>query len=392
MVQFQAMEIRIKSREEAGVKAVFEARTDTEARRMRQFLAMPDLSRTPGSPLYEITERIKGAQVFEGFDIIEIPEIVPTDISFDLFDFPADHPARSKSDTYYVDDHHILRTHDTVFWYYYLNHPEIKSRIERGEAMGALCYGKVYRKDEIDSRHMNIFHQLGGWYIAPENIPLEPKDLHHVLGEIVKTVFGPEQIFRINEDNFPYTDPSYEVEVNVKGTLAEGPAKGEWLEILGSGMPKQSVLKKMGVEGYHGWAFGFGIERLAIISMGLPDIRLLWSEDERVKSQLKLGTIYKEVSKFPRSVRDISFVVPNTFIPNDDFDLIREVGGEMVENVELLDKYENTEKFGADKLSYTFRITYRHLEKTLTSEEVNAVHSKLEERTEQEFSAQIRRD
>ncbi len=392
MVQFQAMEIRIKSREEAGVKAVFEARTDTEARRMRQFLAMPDLSRTPGSPLYEITERIKGAQVFEGFDIIEIPEIVPTDISFDLFDFPADHPARSKSDTYYVDDHHILRTHDTVFWYYYLNHPEIKSRIERGEAMGALCYGKVYRKDEIDSRHMNIFHQLGGWYIAPENIPLEPKDLHHVLGEIVKTVFGPEQIFRINEDNFPYTDPSYEVEVNVKGTLAEGPAKGEWLEILGSGMPKQSVLKKMGVEGYHGWAFGFGIERLAIISMGLPDIRLLWSEDERVKSQLKLGTIYKEVSKFPPSVRDISFVVPNTFIPNDDFDLIREVGGEMVENVELLDKYENTEKFGADKLSYTFRITYRHLEKTLTSEEVNAVHSKLEERTEQEFSAQIRRD
>lgn len=386
------MNIKIETKEEEALKAGLMARTDAEAERIKRYLAMPDLSRTPGSPLYEITERVKAAEAFKGFDVIEIPEVVPTDILFDLFDFPADHPARSKSDTYYIDEKNVLRTHDTVFWYYYLNHPEVKARIERGEAMGALCYGKVFRKDEIDSRHMNIFHQFGGWYIAPEDSNVGPEDLKKALGEIVKTVFGPEQVFRINEDNFPYTDPSFEVEVNVKGTAAEGPAKGEWLEILGSGCPKASVFEKLsGLKGYKGWAFGFGIERLAIISMSLPDIRLLWSEDERVKSQLKLGTVYKEVSKFPAVVRDISFVVPKTFIPNDYFDLIRDVGGEMVEDVKLIDKYENDTKFGTDKMSYTYRITYRHIEKTLTNEEVNVVQAKLEDRTEQEFGASVRR-
>jgi phenylalanyl-tRNA synthetase alpha chain len=239
---------------------------------------------------------------------------------------------------------------------------------------------------------MNIFHQLDGWIIAPESMKIGEKELKEALGDVIKTVFGPEQVYRINPDNFPYTDPSFEVEVNVKGTAAEGPAKGEWLEVVGSGVPKASVFEKLGgVKGYTGWAFGFGIERLAIISMSLPDIRLLWSEDSRVKSQLKLGTVYKEVSKFPPVARDISFVVPKSFTPNDYFDLIREVGGEMVENVSLLDKYENDEKFGADKMSYTYRIIFRHLDRTLTNEEVNAVHQKLEERTESEFEASIRR-
>ena len=383
--------IIIKSEEEGKLNKILASRNDAQAQRIRHYLSMPDLSRTPGSPLFEITERVKGAEAFKSFDIIEIPEIVPTSISFDLFDFPADHPARSKSDTYYVDDEHILRTHDTVFWYYYLNHPDIKARMARGEAMGALCYGKVYRKDEVDSRHMNVFHQFGGWYIAPDSTPLEVDDLKRALGEIVETIFGLEQIFRINVDDFPYTDPSFEVEVNVKGTAAEGPAKGEWLEILGSGMPKKSVLKSMGVEGYHGWAFGFGIERLAIISMSLPDIRLLWSDDERIKSQLKLGTVYKEVSKFPPVMRDISFVVDKNFVLNDYFDAIRNINDDLVEQVELLDKYENTEKFGKDKMSYTFRITYRSLERTLTNEEVNKFHAELESKTESDFKAEIRR-
>src|SRR5690606_9998556 len=132
-------------------------------------------------------------------------------------------------------------------------------------------------------------------------------------------------------------------------------------------------------------------ERLAIASMDLPDIRLLWSEDERVKKQMVLGHKYKEVSKYPPVLRDISFIVNTEFIPNDYFDLIREVAEGMVENVELIDKYENAKKFGEGKISYTFRITYRHLEKTLTNEEVNEIHKNLEDRTEKEFSAEIRR-
>jgi phenylalanyl-tRNA synthetase alpha chain len=384
------MEIQIDRSDEIRLRKELESRTDFEAERIKRYLAMPDLSRTGGSPLNEIVKRVKQVPELANFDVIEIPEIVPASISFDLFDFPADHPARSKSDTYYVDDTNILRTHDTVFWYYYLQHPTIKERIAKGEAMGALCYGKVYRKDEIDSRHMNIFHQLGGWYIAPNSQPVEPEDLKKALGDIVHAVFGPQMQFRVNTDTFPYTDPSFEVEVNVKGTAAEGPARGEWLEVLGSGMPKASVLSKMGVEGYHGWAFGFGIERLAIISMALPDIRLLWSDDERIKKQLVLGNAYKEVSKFPPVVRDISFVVNDDFVPNDYFDLVRETGGDLIEEVTLIDKYENADKLGAGKVSYAYRVTYRSLERTLTSEEVNALHKKLEGATVSQFKATVR--
>lgn len=385
------MDIIIPRDEEKRLRAELEKREDSEAARMKRHLSMPDLSRTPGSPLYEIVERVKRVPGFAGFDVITIPEIVPTELVFDLFDFPEDHPARSKSDTYYVDDAHVLRPHDTVFWYYYLHTPEVKERIQRGESMGALSYGKVYRKDEIDSRHMNVFHQFGGWYIAPESTPIEPEDLKKVLTETVESIFGQGTKLRFNVDDFPYTDPSFEVEVNVAGTAAEGPARGEWLEILGCGMPKKSVLKKVGIEGYHGWAFGFGIERLAIISMALPDIRLLWSTDERIKKQLVLGQTYSEVSKYPPVVRDISFIVPKTFIPNDYFDTVREtVGDELVEEVSLIDKYENDEKFGAGNISYAYRITYRSLERTLTGADVDALHTKLESATRERYAAVVR--
>lgn len=377
------MQIKIESQEEQDLKRSLESRHDPEAERIKRLLDMPDLSRTEGSPLKEVVERTAKVKSLEGFDVIEIPEIIPTKIFFDLFNMPPGHPARSKSDSYYVDEENILRAHDTAFWYYLLNHPDIKEKISRKEPIGALCYGKVYRKDEIDKTHMNVFHQFGGLYlVADEKGTVTPEDLKSTLSEIGQAIFGEGVEFRFYEHQFPYTDPSFEMEAFIND---------KWMEMLGSGMPKKSVLANFGLEGYHGWAFGFGLDRLAIASMELPDIRLLWSEDERVKKQLKLGNKFKEVSKYPPVVRDISFVVPNTFIPNDYFDLIRDVGGDMVENVELLDKYENAEKFGADKLSYTYRVIYRHLEKTLTNEEVNAVHAKLEERTEAEFSASIRR-
>lgn len=375
------MDIKIDRSEEETLRRALGARADTDALRMRRYLALPDLSRTPGSPLAEIVKRVKALPALKGFDDIEIPEIVPAAVSFDLFDFPLDHPARSTSDTYYVDPKNILRTHDTVFWYYYLNRPEIKERIKRGELLGALCYGKVYRKDEIDRRHMNVFHQMGAWYLVPDSQrTLTLDDLKKVLIDIVKSIFGDIE-YRFPDETFPYTDPSTEVEVKTGN---------EWIEIVGSGMPKKSVLEKMGLEGYNGWAFGFGLERLAIISMQLPDIRLLWSSDERVKKQLLLGRAYKEVSKYPPIVRDISFIVKNDFVPNDYFDLVRDVAGDLVEEVELLDKYENEAKLGAGNVSYAYRVTYRSLERTLTNEEVNALHKTLEDATAKNFAATIR--
>jgi phenylalanyl-tRNA synthetase alpha chain len=368
--------------EEQKLIAELSKRQDSEALRIQRYLSMPDLSRTPGSPLRAIVDKVSGLPVLENFDVVEIPEIVPTDILFDKFNFPADHPARSKSDTYYVDEKNVLRTHDTVFWYYYLNLPEIKEKIKDKERLGAICYGKVYRKDEIDRHHMNIFHQMGAWLLVPDSEKmLTLDDLKGVLSDMVKSIFGEEIKYRFVDETFPYTDPSVEVEIEVGG---------EWVEIVGSGIVKKSVLKDMGVEGYNGWAFGFGLERLAIVSMELPDIRLLWSDDERVKKQLVLGQKYKEVSKFPPVLRDISFVVDNDFVLNDYFDAIRDVGGERVEQVELLDKYVNKDKFGEGKTSYTFRITYRDLNKTLTNAEVNEMHSKVEEFTTKDFGGIIR--
>ncbi len=357
---------------------------DFDSERIKRYLSMPDLSRTKGSPINDIVEKIIASPDFKDLDVIEVPEIVRADISFDLFDFPADHPARSKSDTYYVDDKHILRTHTTVMWYYYLLEPEVKKKMAEGKPVGCFSYGKVYRKDEIDRNHMNVFHQIDGWYLVhKDEKTIGIEDLQNALISIAKAVYGPDVKYRFNEDTFPYTHPSLEMEIE---------KNGKWLEVLGSGVVKGSVLEKFGIDSsiWTGWAFGQGIERLAMVSMELPDIRLLWSDDERVKKQLVLGQTFKEVSKFPSVVRDISFVVSNKFIPNDYFDRIREVGEGFVEEVELLDKYENVAKFGEGKLSYTFRITYRRLDRTLTNAEVNDFHSKIEEMTTSEFGGSIR--
>ncbi|MEX1064035.1 MAG: hypothetical protein WD898_00055 [Candidatus Paceibacterota bacterium] len=376
--------IKIELKEVGEMLKSLEKKHDPSSERIKRFLNMPDLSRTPGSPIHELTQRIVDLPDFKDFDIVESPEIVPADVSFDLFNFPPDHPARSKSDTYYLDDEHILRTHTTVMWYYYLMNEKIKEKISKGLPVGSLSYGKVYRKDEIDRHHMNVFHQMDGWYLVPrEQKIITIKDLQDILIKIAQTIFGKDIKYRFNEDKFPYTDPSIEMEVD-KG--------GKWVEVLGSGVVNGKVLKKLGVdpEKYTGWAFGFGLERLAIISMELPDIRLLWSDDERIKKQLHLGNKFEEVSKYPPITRDVSFIVSKDFVPNNYFDLIRDLGGNLVEEVELLDKYENADKFGKDKISYTYRIVYRSNDRTLTNEEVDAIQDKVYKQTAEQFEAELR--
>jgi len=369
-------------------------RRDPEAERLKRFLAMPDLTRAPGSPLAELAQRIASLPRFakfstkggpaEGWKNLKVPEIIPYNISFDLFNFPKNHPARKPSDTYFVDKNHVLRTHTTVMWYYHLNLPEVKDKIKKGESIGAYSYGKVYRKDEIDRQHMNVFHQMDGWYLCrrKERV-ITIKDLKEVLTEIARAIFGKDIKYRFNTDEFPYTDPSIEMEIKISD---------RWIEVLGAGVVRKVVLKNLGVDPkeYNGWAFGFGLERLAILSMDLPDIRLLWSQDKRVKRQLRLGNKFQEVSKFPPITRDISFIVDKKFVPNDYFDLIRDLGGDLVEEVRLLDKYSNPKKFGTNRLSYTYRIIYRKSDRTLLSAEVDKIQKKIYNKTAQRFNAKLR--
>lgn len=385
------MEIRIDTTEEKNIRAGLESRHDAEAIRMKRYLGMHDLARTEGSPIKELVRRITSIDDFKIFDTIHVPEIMSTEIAFDLFDFPADHPARSKSDTYYADDNHILRTQTTVMWYYYFKQEEIKAKLARKEPMGVFCYGKVYRKDEIDRKHMNVFHQIDALYIAPkDNEPITLDTLKDVELKIVKAIFGDVE-HRFVEETFPYTHPSTEIEILKNG--GDKTNEQDWLEILGSGVVKPSVLEKLGVDPnvYNGWAWGSGIERWAMTSMELPDIRLLWSDDERVKKQLVLGQKFKEVSKYPPVVRDISFIVDTAnFAPNNYFDVVRDTVGDMAEEMALIDEYENAAKFGEGKKSYAYRITYRSLDRTLTDDEVNDMHKKLEEETKRVFGAVVR--
>lgn len=377
-------EIIIDSPEEKKLHAEIQKRTDPEGQRLARFLAMPDLTRIEGSPIRELVKRILALPDFKDFAVLKVPEIVPADVSFDLFNFPPDHPARSGSDTYFVDKSYVLRTHTTIMWYYHLRLPETKKKIAAGESVGLLAYGKVYRKDEIDRNHMNVFHQMDGLYICRrEEKVIGALELEDILIKIAQAIYGKDIRYRFNKDFFPYTDPSLEMEIEVRG---------RWVEVLGSGVAHPKVLDNLGVDSkvYNGWAFGFGLERLAILSMDLPDIRLLWSEDPRVKKQLKLGQKYKEVSKYPPITRDISFVVNAEFTPNDYFDLIRDVGGDLIEEVSLLDKYENLEKFGKGKVSYTYRIIYRSNERTLRDEEVTPLQEKIVKETARQFKAEVR--
>jgi len=358
---------------------------DVKSLRMRRLLDLPDLSRTEGSPIKFIADAILDMKAFDNFDVIEIPEIVKVRDNFDLLNAPDDHPSRNETDTYYVDDKHVLRTQTTVMWPFYLQRQEAIDELGRTGEIGLLSYGKVFRKDEIDRSHYPVFHQVDGLYIcerAKKEITL--KDLQNILVDIAKHIFGDDVHYKILDDTFPFTNPSTQIEIE---------KNGQWLEIVGAGIVHTQVLKNLDIDPtvYNGWAFGFGLERLAMIKMDIPDIRVFWSRDPRITRQFKdINSHYEEVSKFPPSYRDISFIVSKDASVNHFYEIVREGGGDLVEEVRLTDTYKNDEKFGADNISYTFRIVYRSPERTLTNDEVNDIQEAVIQKTRDEMSAQIR--
>ncbi len=373
--------------EQETILKALDARTDTQGKRLKDYLALPDLTRQDGSPVKTITERVLNVNSLQGFDLITIPSVTSPTLIFDLFNFPKDHPARSGSDTYYVDDTHILRSHVSHMWKYYLDIPEVREKLHKYGSVGAICYGTVYRRDEIDWQHSNVLHHIDGLFICRKDIKVMKQiDLENILTEVAQSLFGQDVKGMFAVDRFPYTDPS--IEMNISWDDA-------WVEILGAGIPHPAVIKNLGLdpELYTGWAFGLGADRLAMIKMRIPDIRLLRSEDPRVLKQFEnIDQPYTPVSKYPAVIRDISFIVNNaTFNIHRYYELIREViGGDMVEEMKLLDQFENETKLGAGKTSYTFRITYRSIDRTLTNDEVNAFHKQLEAETQSVYDAVIR--
>lgn len=373
--------------EQKQILKSLDTRSDVEAARLKRYLALPDLTRANGSPVKAVIERILALPSFKRFDVIDTPEVISPKVVFDLFNFPPDHPARSSSDTYFVDKEHVLRPHTSLMWKYYLEIPEVREKLEKNGSIGALSFGKAYRRDEIDWQHTNILHQIDGLFIIRKDIKtLDQSDLEAILLEVAHALFGEDVEYKFLVDRFPYTDPSLEMNIKWGDT---------WVEILGAGIAHQNVIRNLGLDPakYNGWAFGFGADRLAMIKMRLPDIRLLRSTDPRVVKQLAgLDHVYEPVSKYPPVTRDISFIVDKaTFNINRFYEIAREVvDDELIEEMKLLDEFENEAKFGAGKKSYTFRIVYRSLDRTLTNDEVDVMHHAIEDKVRTEFGAVVR--
>ncbi len=360
-------------------------KNDIPSQRIKRLLAFPDLTRKENSPLKFIVDKILAMEMFRDFDVIEIPEIVSVRDNFDLLNSPADHPSRKETDTYYVSKDYILRTQTTVMWPFYLQKEEGKNKLEKEGEIGLLSYGKVFRKDEIDRNHFPVFHQIDGLYICKkEKKIIGIPELQEVLSAITKAIYGDAVEFRFLEDVFPFTHPSTQIEIK------QG---DKWLEIVGAGVVHTQVLSNLGIDPnvYNGWAFGFGLERIAMGKMNIPDIRIFWSDDPRITSQFKdINSQYKEVSKYPMTYRDISFMVDKSVSLNNYYEIVRDFAENLIEEVKLLDKYEDEQKFGKDKISYTFRIVYRSPERTLTNEEVNQIQEKIIKETQEELKAGIR--
>jgi len=371
--------------EEEKIFKELEKPSDFEALRLKRLLVLPDLTRKANSPIKFIVDRVLALPDFQGFDVVQSPETFTVKTGFDLFNFPADHPGRKPTDTYFLTPDRVLRTHTTSMWLYYLSDPKIREILEKKGWLGELCYGKVYRKDEIDRKHFNVFHQIDGLYIVKkEQTKITLKTLEDVLADIVRSIFGPKIEFRFLDDNFPFTNPSTQIEIKWDN---------DWLEVVGAGIVHTEVLKNFNLDPgvYNGWAFGFGLERLAMMKNNIPDIRILWSEDARIVKQFtNIDSRYREVSKYPEVIRDISFVVEKDTSLNRFYEIVRHCAGDLVEEVKLTDQYEDSAKFGADKKSYTFRIIYRSHERTLTNNEINDIHKQVEQLTQKELGATIR--
>ncbi|CED83805.1 phenylalanyl-trna synthetase [Phaffia rhodozyma] len=389
------------------------------------------LHKQPDHPLGIIRNLIESH--FDKFTPVIPPSaIVSVRQNFDELGFADDHPGRAKSDSYYLNKDTVLRTHTSAH--------EIET-FKRGLEKWLLS-ADVYRRDEIDSSHYPVFHQMEGASVwgpkALKDLPKENQALRDLIAsnpsplllddptQPLDAVINPSQpehdeetlqllvdnlklslnsmilaLFRSHTDQageplqirwinatFPWTAPSYEVEVMFEG---------KWLEILGCGVVKQDALVRSDVPEKVGWAFGLGLERLAMILFNIPDIRLFWTQDPRFAAQFASSrgiTQFSPWSRYPSCNRDLSFWLPDESTSteerlheNDVCDIFRDIAGDMVESVEKFDEFVHP-KTGRRSLSY--RVVYRSMERTLTNTEVSELHSKVNDALIAKFGITIR--
>jgi phenylalanyl-tRNA synthetase alpha chain len=247
-------------------------------------VTLPGIAHRPGSlhPIAQLQDR--AIQIFRrmGFALADGPDIEDEFHCFDALNTPADHPARNEQDTFYFADGRLLRTHTSTV--------QIRTMEKAAPPVRIIAPGAAYRRDEIDATHLAQFTQMEGLYVD-EGVSVG--DLKGTLEFFFRELFGKDARFRFRPHFFPFTEPSFEVDIK---STALG-AADKWLEIAGCGMVDPAVFEAVNAkradtafdpEKYTGFAFGFGLDRLAMIMASVPDIRYFTDNDQRFLKQFKM--------------------------------------------------------------------------------------------------------
>ena len=230
-------------------------------------------------PLQIIENRIRDIFVEMGFNVVEGPEVESVYNNFDALNAPADHPSRDFQDTFYINETTLLRTQTSPV--------QIRAMAGKTPPIRIISPGRTYRSDDVDATHSPMFHQVEG-LVVDRGITMA--DLKGTLDIFARSLFGAETRTRLRPHNFPFTEPSAEVDVSCFMCGGKGCrlCKGDgWIEILGAGMVHPNVLAGCGIdpEIYSGFAFGMGLERVTMIRYNIDDMRLLYENDVRFLAQ-----------------------------------------------------------------------------------------------------------
>jgi phenylalanyl-tRNA synthetase alpha chain len=230
-------------------------------------------------PVSQVMDEAKEIFVSMGFRLVDGPEVETIYYNFKALNIPDNHPARDMWNTFYIDDDILLRTHTSPV--------QIRVMEKNTPPIAIIAPGKCYRRDAIDASHSPMFHQIEG-LLVDRNITFS--NLKAVLEVFVKRMFGDSAKLRFRPSFFPFTEPSAEVDIQCvvcKGAGCSLCKKTGWLEIMGAGMVRPEVFKYVNYdpEEFKGFAFGMGIERIAILKLGIDDIRLFFENDMRFLEQ-----------------------------------------------------------------------------------------------------------
>jgi len=277
----QKFHARVEEKREALKAKALEEKLEKE--KIDVTLDAPDFSTGSTHILNQIVEEIEDLFIGMGYSVKEGPEIETDEMNFEKLNLPKDHPARDMQDTFYITDDTLLRTHTSPV--------QVRTMLEYGgkKPVKIICPGKVYRRDDDDATHSHQFVQIEGLVVDKKTTM---SDLKGTLLTLSRAMFGEDREIRLRPSYFPFTEPSVEVDVTCAACKGQGCnicKHTGYIEILGAGMVNNKVLAAAGYdpEVYQGFAFGLGIERIAMLKYGIEDIRHFYTNDLRFNKQFK---------------------------------------------------------------------------------------------------------